>query len=83
MAYHARSLRGLAITQMVIGALMIVLAIASIFAVHHWSSRVGFGIWIGIWVSSARLSTCDVLQFVYGVKLLWSSKLQSKMSLIK
>ena len=51
MAYHARALRGLAITQMFIGALMIVLAIASIFAVHHWSSYVGFGIWIGIWVS--------------------------------
>ena len=67
MAYHARALRGLAITQMFIGALMIVLAIASIFAVHHWSSYVGFGIWIGIWVSCTALIVSRL--FVYEITL--------------
>ena len=50
MAYKASCIRGLAITQMILGALMVVFAVACIFAVHHWSSYVGFGIWIGIWV---------------------------------
>ncbi|KAL9961606.1 hypothetical protein ACROYT_G030578 [Oculina patagonica] len=50
MAYRASSLRGLAVAQMVFGALMIVFGVASVFAVGHWSSYVGFGIWVGIWV---------------------------------
>ena len=52
MAYRASSLRGLAIAQMVFGALMLVFGIASIAAVAHWISYVGFGIWVGIWVST-------------------------------
>ncbi|KAM7431338.1 hypothetical protein ABFA07_018079 [Porites harrisoni] len=50
MVYRASALRGLAITQLVFGSLMIVFGIASIIAVHHWSSYAGFGIWVGIWV---------------------------------
>ena len=50
MVYRASPLRGLAITQLVFGSLMIVFGIASIIAVHHWSSYAGFGIWVGIWV---------------------------------
>ncbi|XP_078383172.1 uncharacterized protein LOC144665748 [Oculina patagonica] len=50
MVYRASSLRGLAVAQMIFGALMIIFGIASVAAVHHWSSYVGFGIWVGIWV---------------------------------
>ena len=51
MAYRASALRGLALAQMVFGALMIVFGVGSILAVDHWTSYVGFGIWVGIWVS--------------------------------
>ena len=54
MAYRASSLRGLAMAQMVFGALMLVFGIASIAAVDRWISYVGFGIWVGIWVSTMR-----------------------------
>ena len=54
MAYRASSLRGLAIAQTVFGALMFVFGIASIAAVDHWISSIGFGIWIGVWVSNTR-----------------------------
>ncbi|KAJ7384864.1 hypothetical protein OS493_019542 [Desmophyllum pertusum] len=50
MAYRASSLRGLAIAQMVFGALMMVFGVGSIIAVDYWSSYVAFGIWVGIWV---------------------------------
>jgi len=50
MAYRASSLRGLAIAQMVFGALMLVFGIASIAAVDRWISHIAFGIWVGIWV---------------------------------
>ncbi|XP_048590603.1 uncharacterized protein LOC5514757 [Nematostella vectensis] len=51
MAYRAQGIRKLGISQMVIGALMVVFGIASVAAVHmHWTSIVGFGIWIGVWV---------------------------------
>ena len=50
MAYRASSLRGLAVAQMVFGALMVVFGLACIFAAHHWTSSVGFGVWVGIWV---------------------------------
>ena len=50
MAYRASTLRGLAVAQMVFGALMIVFGLACIFAAHHWSSRVAFGVWVGSWV---------------------------------
>ena len=53
MVYRASSLRGLAVAQMVFGALMIVFGIASIIAVDRWSSHIGFGIWIGGWVSAS------------------------------
>ena len=53
MGYRANVLRGLAITQMVFGILMFLFGIASAISVHHWSSYVGFGIWVGIWVSFA------------------------------
>ncbi|XP_074606830.1 uncharacterized protein LOC141859843 [Acropora palmata] len=49
MGYRANVLRGLAITQMVFGGLMFLFGIASAISVHHWSSYVGFGIWVGIW----------------------------------
>ena len=52
MAYRASSLRGLAIAQVVFGALMFVFGVASIAAVDRWISYVGFGIWVGIWVST-------------------------------
>lgn len=52
MVYRASSLRGLAIAQMVFGALMLVFGIASIAAVDRWISYVDFGIWVGIWVST-------------------------------
>ena len=51
MAYRASVLRGLAVTQLVFGAVMFLFGIASAISVHHWSSHVGFGIWVGIWVS--------------------------------
>ena len=51
MAYRAPILRGLAVAQMVFGALMIVFGLACIFAAYHWTSHVGFGVWVGIWVS--------------------------------
>lgn len=47
---RASSLRVLAITQMVIGALVIIFGILCIITVRHWTSYVGFGIWTGIWV---------------------------------
>ena len=50
MVYRASALRGLAITQMVFAALMITFGAACIFSVDHWSSRVGFGVWVGSWV---------------------------------
>ena len=50
MAYRASTLRGLAVAQMVFGALMVVFGLACIFAAHHWTSSVGFGVWVGIWV---------------------------------
>lgn len=37
--------------QMVFGALMIVFGVACIFSAYHWSSHVGFGVWVGLWVS--------------------------------
>ncbi|XP_048590607.1 uncharacterized protein LOC116619501 [Nematostella vectensis] len=51
MAYRAQGIRKLGIFQMVIGALMVVFGIASVAVVHRqWTSAVGFGIWIGVWV---------------------------------
>ena len=35
---------------MLCGSLMILLGIGSIFAVHHWSTYAGFGVWVGFWV---------------------------------
>ena len=55
MAYRASSLRGLAIAQTVFGALMFVFGIASIAAADHWISSIGFGIWIGVWVSNTEI----------------------------
>ena len=52
MVYRASALRGLAIAQMVFGALMVVFGVACIFSVDNWTSYVGFGIWVGVWVSS-------------------------------
>ena len=52
MGYRASSLRGLAIAQMVFGALMLVFGIASIAAVDRWISHIAFGIWVGIWVNT-------------------------------
>ncbi|XP_067046486.1 uncharacterized protein [Acropora muricata] len=49
MAYRASVLRGLALTQMVFGGLMFLLGVASAIFVQHWSSYVGFGIWVGFW----------------------------------
>ena len=51
MTYRASVLRGLALTQMVFGGLMFLLGVASAIFVRHWSSYVGFGIWVGVWVS--------------------------------
>ena len=52
MVYRARFLRGLAFTQMIFGSSMIVAGITSILgAIDHWSTKAGFGIWVGIWVS--------------------------------
>lgn len=50
MAYRASVLRGLAITQMVFGGIMALLGVANSISVWHWSSYVGFGIWVGFWV---------------------------------
>ena len=55
MAYHPVSLRGLAIAHMVFGSLMIILGIASRIAVDHWCPKIGYGVWIGIWVSVKNL----------------------------
>ncbi|XP_048590605.1 uncharacterized protein LOC116619500 [Nematostella vectensis] len=52
MAYRAQGIRNLGIFQMVIGALMVVFGIASVAAAQqHWTTFVGFGIWVGIWVT--------------------------------
>ena len=51
MVYKATALRGLANAQMVFGALMFVFGIASIFFTTDWTTYVGFGIWVGVWVS--------------------------------
>ena len=56
MAYRASTLRGLAVAQMVFGALMIIFGLACIFAAHHWSSYVAFGVWVGSWVSKEASS---------------------------
>ncbi|KAM7431343.1 hypothetical protein ABFA07_018082 [Porites harrisoni] len=50
MAYRPKILRNSAIFQMLCGSLMILLGIGSIFAVHHWSTYAGFGVWVGFWV---------------------------------
>ena len=50
MVYRAKILRNSAIFQMLCGSLMILLGIGSIFAVHHWSTYAGFGVWVGFWV---------------------------------
>ena len=55
MVYRASSLRGVAIAQMVFGALMLVFGIASIAAVDRWISHIAFGIWVGIWVNTMDL----------------------------
>ena len=64
MAYRAAALRGLAVAQMVFGALMVAFGVASVFAVDHWSSYVGFGIWVGVWVSidHSRTDRCTSSQ---------------------
>lgn len=69
MAYRASVLRGLAVAQMVFGALMIVFGMASIFAVHHWSSYVGYGIWVGIWVSKNKALAAICRCHLIGTKL--------------
>jgi hypothetical protein len=51
MVFQSKGLRILGLAQIVIGILMFVFGIASIAAVHHWSSYVACGIWVGIWVS--------------------------------
>ena len=51
MVYRAATLRGLANSQMVVGAVMIVFGVACIISAQHWSSYVGFGVWVGLWVS--------------------------------
>ena len=51
MVYRATTLRGLANSQMVVGAIMIVFGVACIISAQHWSSYVGFGVWVGLWVS--------------------------------
>ena len=55
MVYRTPTLRGLAVAQMVFGALMIVFGVASIFVVDYWISYLGFGIWVGIWVSKNKV----------------------------
>ncbi|XP_074606694.1 uncharacterized protein LOC141859734 [Acropora palmata] len=49
MASRSNVLRGLALTQMVFGGIMFLLGVASAIFVRHWSSYVGFGIWVGVW----------------------------------
>ena len=51
MVYRATTLRGLANSQMVVGAVMIVFGVACIISAQHWSSYVGLGVWVGLWVS--------------------------------
>ena len=65
MAYRASVLRGLAITQMVFGGLMFLLGVASAIFVRHWSSYVGFGIWVGFWVSFVIASRLDYTRTTY------------------
>ena len=72
MAYRASSLRGLAIAQTVFGALMFVFGIASIAAVDHWISSIGFGIWIGVWVSNTRDFEALRLSLKWDVNLILS-----------
>lgn len=50
MVYRASALRVLGFTHIVIGSLMMVFGIVCIAIVRHWTSSVGFGIWVGIWV---------------------------------
>ena len=65
MAYRASVLRGLAITQMVFGGLMFLLGVTSAIFVRHWSSYVGFGIWVGVWVSFVIASRLDYTRTTY------------------
>ncbi|XP_066022977.1 uncharacterized protein [Pocillopora verrucosa] len=59
MVYRATSLRGLAIAQMVIGALMTVFGVACIFFAQHWSSYpAGTGVWVGLWVFITGILGC-------------------------
>ena len=69
MVYRASTLRGLAITQMVFAALMITFGAACIFSVDHWSSKVGFGIWVGSWVCMT-IMLIIILTF-YVIKHYW------------
>jgi len=45
-----KATRGLGITQIIVGSLMLVSGILSIALVDYWASYVGFAIWGGIWV---------------------------------
>ena len=66
MVYRATSLRGLAIAQMVIGALMTVFGVACIFFAQHWSSYpAGTGVWVGLWVSLLCCFECRLYTFIY------------------
>ncbi|CAH3022931.1 unnamed protein product [Porites evermanni] len=59
MVYRALVLRGLAITQVIFGSSMIVAGITSILgAIDHWSTKAGFGMWVGIWVLISGLLGC-------------------------
>ena len=62
MVYRASALRVLGFTHIVIGSLMMVFGIVCIAIVRHWTSFVGFGIWVGIWVSTYACMTSLVLQ---------------------
>ena len=55
MVYHPKSIRGLAITQIVIGGVCIIMGIGIFFIYTNWRLQYiqdgAFGLWAGAWVS--------------------------------
>lgn len=49
--FSVKATRGLGITQVVLGALCVIVGIANVAALtDYWTSNVGFGIWGGVWI---------------------------------
>ena len=57
-AKAASMARILAIVHIIVGALLICFGIADLLVPGFWTGYVGFGIWIGVWVSIFVCGQC-------------------------